>query len=310
MQRNKGTSLIDFPTDFVVIDIETTGLDSRYDEIIELSAIRVRDGQVVDEYSTLVRSEYGASEFITELTGITNSDLVNAPELPNVLEAYMQFIGEDIVVGHNVNFDINFLYDKYLLLTSKEFNNDFIDTLRLSRFLLRDLAHHRLLDLIEFYGIGDEVEHRGLSDAHAAWNVLKGLHTTAIEHYGNIDGLITEFRLRANHPHTALKAGSVTTDKTEFDTTHPFYNQSFVFTGALEKMIRKEAFQLVIDHGGIIQDNINKYTNYLVVGSFDYSSNMRDGKSGKLKKAEELILKGRDLTIISENVYYDMIEQA
>lgn len=307
-QRNKGKNLVDFPSDFTVIDIETTGLDPQYDEIIELSAIKVRDGKVVEEYSTLVKPQYTASEFITVLTGITNDELENAPELHEVLDGYMSFLGDEIIVGHNVNFDINFLYDKYRDLTSKEFSNDFVDTLRLARFLLRDLPHHRLLDLVEYYGISDVVEHRGFADCVVTLGVLIRLHGTALEQYGDVEQLIAEFRRRANHPHPSLKADSIATDKTEFDITHPLYGQYCVFTGALERMIRKEAFQFVVDYGGVVQDSINKNTNYLVVGSFDYSSSVRDGKSGKLKRAEDLILKGRDLTIISENVFYDMID--
>lgn len=306
--RNKGKSLVDFPTNCIVIDIETTGLDPRFDEIIELSAIKVRGGEAVEQFSTLVKPHYLVPEFITELTGITNDDLQDAPTLDEVLEQYIGFLGTEIIVGHNVNFDINFLYDKYLQLTAKEFTNDFVDTLRLARFLLRDMSHHRLLDLIEYYGIGDTVEHRGLSDSAATLDVLMRLRGTALEQYGTIKQVMNEFRRRANHAHAGLKAGSIVTDKTEFDTTHPLYDQYCVFTGALEKMLRKEAFQLVVDYGGIVQDSVNKDTNYLVVGSFDYSSSVRDGKSGKLKKAEDLILKGRDLMIISENVFYDMID--
>ena len=305
--RNKGKSLIDFPKSFTVIDIETTGLDPQFDEIIELSAIKVRNGLVVDQYSTLVRPQQDLSEFITYLTGISNDTIKNAPEISDILDEYIGFLGDEIIVGHNVNFDINFLYDKYLNLTSKELSNDFVDTLRLARFLLRDLSHHRLLDLVEYYGINDNVEHRGLADAYAALNILIGLHTTALEQYGDVDRLIAEFKRMANHPHTSLKASSIITDKTEFDITHPLYGQYCVFTGALERIIRKEAFQIVADCGGTVQDNVNKDTNYLIVGSFEYSSSVRNGKSGKLKRAEDLILKGRDLKIISENVFYDML---
>lgn len=310
MQRNKGQSLVDFPNNFTAIDIETTGLDPRLDEIIELSAIRVRNGEVVNEYSTLVRPPYAVPEFISELTGITNDSLRNAPSLNEALDDYMSFLGDDVIIGHNVNFDINFLYDKYLSLSSIEFSNDFVDTLRLSRFLLRDIHHHRLMDLLEYYGIGEEVEHRGLSDAYAALNVLIRLHATALEQYSDIEQMMSEFKRRANHPHAKLKAESIGTDKTVFDVSHPLYAQRCVFTGALEKMIRKEAFQTVVDYGGVVQDNITKDTNYLVVGSLDYSISIKNGKSGKLKKAEDFILKGRDLSIISEDVFYDMIEQA
>lgn len=306
--RNKGKSLIAFPQDCVVIDIETTGLDAQFDEIIELSAIKVRNGLATEQFSTLVKPQNDVPEFITELTGITNNALRGVPELNEVLTEYMDFIGDEVVVGHNVNFDINFLYDKYLALTAKVFSNDFVDTLRLARFLLRDIRHHRLVDLVEYYRLGDDVEHRGLADATVTLSILIQLHHTVLGEYVTVERFIEEVKRRANHPHPSLKASSITTDRTLFDITNPLFEQHCVFTGALEKMLRKEAFQTVVDCGGVVQDSVTKDTNYLVVGSFEYSRNMRDGKSAKLKKAESLILKGKDLTIISENVFYDMIE--
>jgi DNA polymerase-3 subunit epsilon len=307
--RNKGKSLIEFPRDCVVIDIETTGLDARYDEIIELSAVKVRNGQVVQTFSKLVKPQYDVPQFITELTGITNYVLRHAPAIHDVLADYMDFIGNEVVVGHNVNFDINFLYDKYLSLTEKEFNNDFVDTLRLARFLLRDIQHHRLIDLVEYYQLGDDVEHRGLADAVAALKVLIQLHHTAVAQYGTIEQFVENVKLRANHTPPSLQASSITTDKTEFDIANALYGQYCVFTGALERMLRKEAFQLVVDGGGMVQDNVTKDTNYLILGSLGYSRNIKDGKSSKLKKAENLILDGSDLTILSENVFYDMVER-
>src|ERR1035437_10349547 len=94
--RNKGKSLIDFPKSFSVIDIETTGLDPQFDEIIELSAIKVRNGLVVDQYSTLVRPQQDLSEFITYLTGISNDTIKNAPAISDVLGEYVGFLGDEI----------------------------------------------------------------------------------------------------------------------------------------------------------------------------------------------------------------------
>ena len=74
-------------------------------------------------------------------------------------------------------------------------------------------------------------------------------------------------------------------------------------------MARKEAMQIVANLGGINQDNVNKETNYLVLGNNDYCKNIKNGKSNKQKKAEQLKIKGQDIEIISENVFYDMIEE-
>lgn len=147
-RRQKGNSLLSFPNDFTVVDLETTGLDSTFDEIIEVGAIRVRNGNVTDTFNSLVKPEEEIDEFITEITGITNEMVADAPSISKVLPNFLSFVGDDIIVGHNVSFDINFLYDTYLKLSDRYFSNSYSDTLRLSKRLLPELKHHRLKDLI------------------------------------------------------------------------------------------------------------------------------------------------------------------
>jgi DNA polymerase-3 subunit epsilon len=107
-------------------------------------------------------------------------------------------------------------------------------------------------------------------------------------------------------PSTNLKDLKATVDS--FDETHPCYNMRFVFTGEL-KIKREEAAQIIINLGGIVESSITKKTNYLVLGNYDYftSRRIKDGKSSKHKKAEEYILKGQDLRIITENIFFDML---
>lgn len=306
--RNKGKSLVEFPSSFTVLDIETTGLDTTFDSIIELSAIKVKDGDVIDTFSTLVNPERPLDWFITELTGITDDLLQNAPTIDATLGSFVEFLGGDIVVGHNVNFDINFIYDKYKQISSSDFTNDFVDTLRLARFLLTDLNHHRLSDLVEYFSLGQDVEHRGLSDADVTLRVLSALYDKAVEQYGDIASFETAFTSRQYTHKAGVKASDITSRNASFDTTHPLFDKNCVFTGTLAKMPRKEAFQLVVDFGGHVEDGITKKTNYLVVGSLEYSHTVEKGKSNKIKKAEQMILKGKDIQVLSENTFYDMIE--
>ncbi|MBE6882311.1 MAG: exonuclease, partial [Ruminococcaceae bacterium] len=102
---------------------------------------------------------------------------------------------------------------------------------------------------------------------------------------------------------------NIVTEITDFDTDTLVYGKCFVFTGILEKMLRKEAMQIVVNMGGFCGDTVTKKTNYLVLGNNDYCSTIKDGKSTKQKKAEALILKGEDIEVISENVFYEMIEE-
>lgn len=88
----------------------------------------------------------------------------------------------------------------------------------------------------------------------------------------------------------------------------PLFNQTCVFTGSLEKMLRKDAMRLVVNSGGFCSNTVNKNTNFLILGNLDYCSNLKDNESSKLKKAKELILAGNDLQIISENVFYSILD--
>ena len=112
---------------------------------------------------------------------------------------------------------------------------------------------------------------------------------------------------KKSNSHKGISAKEITTEKTEFDETHPLFEKVCVFTGTLEKMQRKEAMQLVADFGGVPGDSVTKKTNYLILGNNDYCKTIKDGKSSKQKKAEKMILDGADLQIIPEAVFYDIV---
>ena len=105
-----------------------------------------------------------------------------------------------------------------------------------------------------------------------------------------------------------LKAKDIIADVNEFDVDNLLYQKVCVFTGELERMPRKEAMQIVVNLGGICGDGVTSKTNYLILGNNDYCKTIKDGRSSKQKKAEELKLKGQDIEIISEDVFYDMID--
>lgn len=298
-RKDKGKSLWATPTSFVVVDIETTGLDSSYDEIIELAAIRVVDGQFAEQFQTLVRPECEIDGFIADLTGITNAMVVDAPSIEEVLPHFLTFIGNDTLLGHNVNFDINFIYDACVAHGLPPIHNDFVDTMRLARRAYPEWQHHRLKDLVEAYDVDTGNLHRALADCAATMLCYEQLK----KHIEENDIYIG--------PRTKndLKAKDIVAQTDVFDPDSPIYGKVFVFTGTLERMIRRDAMQLVVDAGGRCGDNVTKETNYLVLGNNDYCTTIKGGKSSKQKKTEKLQLAGEDIQIISENVFYDMLEQ-
>ena len=336
-REHKGKSIIEIPDDYTVIDIETTGYDCVYDSIIEISALRVRNKQIVDSFSSLVKPTkyfefdsrdgkdeedeyyddeyptfrplssttgyYYVLDFITKLTGITNEMLDSAPEPRDVISAFLSFIGDDVLVGHNTNFDINFLYDAALSEDCGALKNNFVDTLRFSRKLFPDMEHHRLSDTAAKCCVSYEDAHRALSDCKITYECFEKMKSVISERYSDF----SEFKRLFYYVGSKIDCSTITAQTDEFDEDHPFYSKTVVFTGDLGTMSRKEAMQLVVNAGGLISDNVTRKTNYLVVGSFDFIKSVKGNKSTKMKKAEDLILGGYDLKIISDKTFFELI---
>lgn len=313
-RTEKGKSLIALPTDYTVIDIETTGLDLFYNSIIEVSAIRVRNSEVQDKFSSLIKPPkrysfedgdyYYVDEFITKLTGITNEMLDDAPEVAEVLPEFAKFIGDDILIGHNVNFDINFLYEAMGRVIGQPLKNNFIDTMRLSRKLFPESEHHRACDLAKNCDIPYENAHRALNDSMMTFSCFEKMREIVSSTYESQEAFAKLFV----HNKGKIDTASIITEKTDFDEDHPFYHKTVVFTGALDGIPRKEAMQHVVDVGGYVANSVTKATNYLVVGSFDFIKSVKGDKSSKMVKAEKMKLDGLDIEVISENTFLDFLE--
>lgn len=304
--EDRGRLLIAFPDDYVVLDFETTGYDCEYDDAIEVAVLKISNRQPINEFRTFLHADY-VPIFIQALTGITTNDVKNAPELPTIADKLLSFIGDNLLVGHNISFDINFFFSK----SGKSLTNDFADTMRIARRYLTQLNHHRLEDLVAYYKIPATRFHRSLSDCYTTHYVFEALRNDIANTYGSTDAYIDLLKT-TSRPRRSLNFDikSLVCQVDEIDPANPLYKKNVCFTGALEKMIRKDAMQIVVNFGGTPQNSVTSKTNYLVLGNLDYSKALikdKDGKSSKQKKAEELILKGKDLEILSEDAFYEMI---
>ena len=151
-------------SDYVVLDLETTGLSPQNDEIIEIGAVMVRNNTIVDAFSQLVRPERPISYFITRLTGISNRMTEGAPPITAVLPAFLDFAGDSIILGHNLKgFDLKFIRNACGKYLGRGFDNDYIDTVIISRRLFPK-EKHKLSDLELKFGLHNEHAHRALSD--------------------------------------------------------------------------------------------------------------------------------------------------
>lgn len=172
-EKYSGKSLLGIPSDYTVLDIETTGTSSRC-EILEIGALCVRSGEIADEFSRLVKPFRPIPPFITALTGIADSDVCFADGIEDVLPSFLYFAGNDLIVGHNVRFDLGFITG-FARCAGLLYTPNYVDTLRLSRKLLTELPHHRLCDLAAYYKIEQPNAHRALGDCFTTYEVLNRL---------------------------------------------------------------------------------------------------------------------------------------
>lgn len=163
--KERGKRLVQYVPDYTVFDLETTGISAYTDNIIEISAIKVKNGIVQDTFSTLVNPERPIPLQATRVNGITDEMVANAPCIRETMAAFLEFVGKDILVGHNIqSFDMKFIYREVEALFQDTISNDFIDTLYMARKCLPELQHHRLTDLAFYFGINSEGAHRALND--------------------------------------------------------------------------------------------------------------------------------------------------
>ena len=160
---------------FVVVDTETTGTKAGRDRLLEIGAVRLEEGTVTDRFSALVNPGRTIPARITKITGITTGMVVNRPPAEEVLPEFLDFLGEDVFVAHNVPFDLRFLNAALKRTGHPELSNDTLCTLRLARRLLTGLRSKGLSALTKFYGIRISARHRAGGDAEATAQVLQRL---------------------------------------------------------------------------------------------------------------------------------------
>ena len=180
--------------DFVVFDTETTGLYPYSDKIIELGAIRFRNGEPVDRFHSLINPGKHIPSFITDLTHISDEDVADAPNISDIIPEFDKFIGNDPLVGHNIDFDLQFIKSEGSILPDK--SRKYIDTAELARKIVKgpdkvydqeagrwkndysseyEVKGHSLGTMCEFYGLRHGELHRADEDALMTGRLLLAL---------------------------------------------------------------------------------------------------------------------------------------
>ncbi|MBP5283036.1 MAG: topoisomerase DNA-binding C4 zinc finger domain-containing protein [Lachnospiraceae bacterium] len=176
LSEKQGRKRMEYLPDYVVFDLETTGISTARDQIIEIAAIKVVGGKVTEEYSTLVNPFCHIPESASFVNGITDDMVCDAPSLDNAIKGFLDIAGDMVLVGHNIHsFDMKFLYRDMPGYFGRTLGNDYIDTLPLARAYLPQLSHHTLSDLANYYGIDAQGAHRALADCRMNQQVFERL---------------------------------------------------------------------------------------------------------------------------------------
>ena len=151
----------------MAVDLEMTGLNARCDSILEIGAVRVKNKEVEEVYEAMIRPQGKLSQEVTQLTGITDEMACKGRAMDEVFPAFLEFCGEDVLLGHNVVFDYGFL-KQAAMDRDVAFERQGVDTLKIARKLLPPEDKKTLQLLCDRYGIHRERRHRALDDALAA----------------------------------------------------------------------------------------------------------------------------------------------
>ncbi|AAL94487.1 PolC-type DNA polymerase III [Fusobacterium nucleatum subsp. nucleatum ATCC 25586] len=158
--------------EFVVFDIETTGLNSHTNEIIEIGAVKIKAGRIVDRYSQLINPGRPIPYHITEITSITDEQVANEPKIDEVIGKFVDFIGDAVLVAHNAPFDMGFIKRDIKKYLNIDYQCSVIDTLQMARDLFPDLKKYGLGDLNKTLGLALEKHHRAVDDSQATANMF------------------------------------------------------------------------------------------------------------------------------------------
>ena len=171
--------------DYVVIDLEMTGLNAKTDKILEVAAVRIRNGKETECFSAIVNPQVLLSEKVIKLTGITQEDVELGKPLDETMAEFLRFLGEDVLVGQNIIFDFSFL-KQWAVNHKISLEKNAVDTLKLARYFLPKEQKKDLESLCHYFGISRINAHRALDDARETAEIFEKLKASYGENNAEI----------------------------------------------------------------------------------------------------------------------------
>ena len=250
--NDRGQSL---DTEFVVFDIETTGLSPKYNKLIEIGAVKVRNGNVIDSFSEFINPETPIPYTITQLTSINDSMVLSSPTYEVILPRFLEFCGDAVVVAHNAQFDTGFI--KYY---AKELGMDWeptiMDTMTMAQILVPELGRYNLDRLCKFFGVVNAHHHRAVDDAEATVKI-----------FNKLLAILREKGIQTISELNALAADSVDAIRKAKTYHGIIYAKNEVGRVNLYRLVSEAHVKYFNKHPRIPKSLINKYREGLIIGS-------------------------------------------
>lgn len=310
----RGTTFTEVLSDYIVLDIETTGLSRTNDDILEIATARYQYGKLVDEFHSFVKPTIKIPDEVTDLTGITQEDVENAPTPEEISPKLFAFIGNLPIIGHNIlSFDIKFLSYTFCV----QFKNPIIDTLIIAKDSFSLLPCHKLQYLKDTLQLESLDSHRALNDVYITnallWACLAPKRYEARMFKAFLDNKLSEHKTytrnaRRNFSYrTKVNYKDISPTCSEIDSSSSLFGKTIAFTGSLS-FSREEAMQMAVNKGAILKNSISSKLHYLVVGKQDLEIVGAKGMSSKEVKANELNQAGKaHICIITEAEFISLV---
>ena len=302
--HKKGNNLCCFVDDYVLFDLETTDRNIYRAKIIEIAAVKVRNNEIIEKFDRLVDPKTEIPTEITELTGITNEMVSGVPTINEVLPEFLNFIGNDVLVGHNINtYDLNIINIFTNKISGFSILNDFVDTLDLARHLIGiNVPNYKLKTLCEFWNIKNDNAHRAYSDVIANNECYQKMRNYITESYkspyANNEG--EEIFTHKNLTNTYIKC--------DFTTKIDIKDKTICLTGDFAVGSRKDIVDRISEFGGIVKKNVIKSLDYLVIGSMGSVDYKEGTLGGKYESAVKYNNSGANIAIVNEKDFFDLLE--
>ena len=304
--------------DFIAIDFETA--NSFRGSPCSIGLAYVSNNKIIDMEHYLIKPKNMYFDYFNVMIhGITKEDVKDSPEWPEVLQLLKNKIENNLIIAHNASFDMSVFRSACDDYKIKYPTFNYHCTRIISKKLWPELINYKLKTVSKNIGITFQHHHAdqdAMACAEIALYAIRSKNESSLISFlennemplGNInsDGYIPAREKKKVYTNENILL-NLEKKNIEYNEDHPFFEKYISFTGTLQSMIRKDAMQIVLDSGGYPENSVNSKTNFLVFGEQDFSK-FNDGKlSSKTKKAMELKSNGKDIEILSEQDFLQLI---